>query len=384
MQGIYIDNKLMAYTHQKSLNKTIFFANSLGSDQSLWNDVIQHLPKGYGYVTYDLPGHGLSDCSNDASIENFADDAIALIESLALQHVIFCGVSIGGMIGQVMLAKRPDLFHCAILCNTASTIGTAERWQQRTTAVKETGLANFAETIINNWFAKQYYQNKARIRLHENMVASTHQQGYLDACQAISQADLTAYAKKIDRPVLCIAGDEDQSVPADDVKALCASLPNAQFEMIKSIGHLPCLEMPAQLVRLLTNFEQSHQDTSRYDLGMQTRKAVLSEAHVALAEKNKTDFDLAFQTLITEGAWGRVWSSPGISARERSMLTLALLAATGNFEEIPMHIRACKRTGATLGDITEAFQHVAIYAGVPKANHAIKLAKQTFSEMEKQ
>lgn len=123
--------------------------------------------------------------------------------------------------------------------------------------------------------------------------------------------------------------------------------------------------------------------SERFNQGMKTRREVLGDAHVDRAEANKTEFDLPFQTLITEGAWGTVWSSDGISRRERSMLTLALLAATGNFEEIPMHIRATARTGASKQDVIEAFQHVAIYAGVPKANHAIKLAKQTYAEMEK-
>ena len=122
--------------------------------------------------------------------------------------------------------------------------------------------------------------------------------------------------------------------------------------------------------------------SERYEQGMATRRAVLGDAHVDRAEAAKTDFDLPFQALITEGAWGTVWSSDGISHRERSMLTLALLAATGNFEEIPMHIRATARTGASKTDVLEAFQHVAIYAGVPRANHALKLAKQTYAEME--
>lgn len=121
---------------------------------------------------------------------------------------------------------------------------------------------------------------------------------------------------------------------------------------------------------------------SRYDEGMKTRRAVLGDAHVDRAEAQKSDFDAAFQTLITEGAWGTVWSSDAISARERSMLTLALLAAMGNFDEIPMHIRATARTGASKQDVIETFQHVAIYAGVPRANHAIKLAKATYAEME--
>lgn len=115
---------------------------------------------------------------------------------------------------------------------------------------------------------------------------------------------------------------------------------------------------------------------------MTTRRAVLGDAHVDRAEAAKTAFDLPFQTLITEGAWGTVWSDDTITRRERSMLTLAILAATGSFDEIPMHVRATARTGASADDIMQAFLHVAIYAGVPKANHAIKLAKQTLAQME--
>ncbi len=121
---------------------------------------------------------------------------------------------------------------------------------------------------------------------------------------------------------------------------------------------------------------------SRRDRGLEIRRQVLGDEHVARAEAAKTDLDTPFQDLITEGAWGTVWASDGISLRERSMLTLALLAATGNFDEIPMHIRATARTGASKTDVLEAFQHVAIYAGVPRANHALKLAKATYAEME--
>ncbi|XHB98471.1 4-carboxymuconolactone decarboxylase [Nitratireductor sp. ac15] len=122
--------------------------------------------------------------------------------------------------------------------------------------------------------------------------------------------------------------------------------------------------------------------SDRYDRGMKVRREVLGDAHVDRAEAAKTAFDQSFQSLITEGAWGTVWASDRLTRRERSMLTVALLAATGNFEEIPMHIRATARTGASREDIAEALQHVAIYAGVPKANHALKLAKQTYAEME--
>ena len=122
--------------------------------------------------------------------------------------------------------------------------------------------------------------------------------------------------------------------------------------------------------------------TDKSTKGDAMRRKVLGDAHVDRASASCSPLDAAFQELITEGAWGTVWASDAISLRERSMLTLALLAATGNFEEIPMHIRATVRTGASPADIAEAFQHVAIYAGVPRANRALTLAKQTFAEME--
>jgi 4-carboxymuconolactone decarboxylase len=122
--------------------------------------------------------------------------------------------------------------------------------------------------------------------------------------------------------------------------------------------------------------------SERHDKGMEIRRRVLGDAHVDRAEAAKTAFDAPFQEMITEGAWGTVWARDTIPLRERSMLTIALLAATGNFEEIPMHIRATRNTGASEADVIEALLHVAVYAGVPKANHAIKLAKATFKEME--
>ena len=122
--------------------------------------------------------------------------------------------------------------------------------------------------------------------------------------------------------------------------------------------------------------------TDRHTKGMQVRRAVLGDAHVDRAEAAKSPLDHAFQTLITEAAWGTVWASDALTRRERSMLTLALLAGLGNEEELALHLRATVRTGASQSDVMEVFQHVAIYAGVPRANSAIRIAKKIFAEME--
>lgn len=122
--------------------------------------------------------------------------------------------------------------------------------------------------------------------------------------------------------------------------------------------------------------------TARLDAGMAVRRSVLGDPHVDRAEAAKTDFDQAFQQFITEGAWGTVWASDGFSKRERSIVTIALLAALRHDEELAMHIRATANTGATESDIREALMHVAVYAGVPAANSAIKIAKQELAKMK--
>jgi 4-carboxymuconolactone decarboxylase len=114
--------------------------------------------------------------------------------------------------------------------------------------------------------------------------------------------------------------------------------------------------------------------------GRQTRRAVLGADHVERAEAAATAFDAPFQELITETAWGHLWSREEWSKRERSIVTIALLAALGHHEEMAMHIRAIARTGATEADVREALLHVAVYAGVPTANTAFRIAKQVFAE----
>lgn len=119
----------------------------------------------------------------------------------------------------------------------------------------------------------------------------------------------------------------------------------------------------------------------RHARGMKTRRAVLGDAHVDRALAAMTAFDEPFQAFVTEGAWGSVWSRPQLTKRERSLVTLALLAALGHDEEVAMHTRASANTGASPDDIREALLHVAVYAGVPAANRAFRIVKKTLAEM---
>ena len=121
----------------------------------------------------------------------------------------------------------------------------------------------------------------------------------------------------------------------------------------------------------------------RYTTGMAVRRSVLGDAHVDRAEAAKTPFDADFQRFISEGAWGSVWARPGLDRRARSMLVIALLAALGHHDELAMHLRATRNTGTTVEDVQEVLLMVAVYAGVPAANAAIRIAKQVYAEPER-
>ncbi|MCK0166274.1 4-carboxymuconolactone decarboxylase [Jannaschia sp. S6380] len=112
------------------------------------------------------------------------------------------------------------------------------------------------------------------------------------------------------------------------------------------------------------------------------RRRVLGDAHVDRAEAARDAFDAPFQDLITEAAWGHVWSRDTWDARQRSIVTLAILCAQGHWDEVAMHLRATARTGATRDDVRELILHVAIYAGVPAANRAMRVARETFRSMD--
>ena len=382
MQAVTLNGQLIAYRHSRGGGPTIVFANSLGSDQSLWDGVTDRLGRGFNTLTYDLRGHGQSGLSqSDYTVVELADDLIALLETLGLTDVVLCGMSIGGMVAQSLAARRPDLLSKVILCNTAAKVGNTERWNTRISAVEKHGMERIADTVLQSWFAQSYRaKHPDAIAAHRNMLCRIPAAGYIATCRALRDSDLSDQSSSISVPALCIGGSTDQSVPIEQVTALAASIRGARLEIMDDVGHLPALESAAELARLIEQFCTS--DSSRFDIGMAVRRSVLGSEHVDKAEANKTPFDAAFQNLITETAWGTVWASHGISQRERSMLTLALLAAIGNFDEIPMHVRATARTGASARDIQEAFQHVAVYAGVPRANRALKIARQTLTDME--
>ena len=120
-----------------------------------------------------------------------------------------------------------------------------------------------------------------------------------------------------------------------------------------------------------------------FDRGLAVRTEVLGRAHVEGALKRATPFNEDFQTLVTQYAWGGIWTRPGLDRKTRSMLTIAMLAALGHHEELKLHVRATRNTGVSQDEVKEILLQVAAYAGVPAANSAFAHARQAYEEMEK-
>ena len=122
----------------------------------------------------------------------------------------------------------------------------------------------------------------------------------------------------------------------------------------------------------------------RFETGMRVRREVLGDAHVDRSERGKDEFTTDFQRFITETAWGSVWSRPGLDRKTRSMVTIAILAALGRYDELRLHVRATENTGVSKAEVAELLMHAAVYAGVPAANSAFHHAREVYAELDEE
>ncbi len=232
----------------------IVFANSLGTDLRLWDDLLPLLPKGLKIIRYDKRGHGLSSQPPAPySMGALVRDAEALLDHLAVRDCVFVGLSIGGMIAQGLAVKRLDQIRALVLSNTAAKIGTANMWQDRIEAVRAGGIEALADPIMERWFSKPF-RNGPEIEIWRNMLVRQPDEGYVGCSAAISGTDFYTPTSGLRLPTLGIAGTEDKSTPPDLVRETVDLIPGSRFELIRRSGHLPCVERPEEYAELLRQF----------------------------------------------------------------------------------------------------------------------------------
>ncbi|MCY4306015.1 MAG: 3-oxoadipate enol-lactonase [Aestuariivita sp.] len=230
-----------------STDRPIVFANSLGTDLRIWDNVIKNLPRNIPILRYDKSGHGLSE-GGATTIFEFADDLAGIMDSLAIQNALVCGVSIGGMIAQVLASSRPDLAAGLLLCNTGYRIGTEQSWSQRISALTEKGLEGIADDILECWFSQAFRNNHAKLVAgYKLMLTRTPEEEYITVCDILRMADLENIARQINCPTLCVAGSEDLATPPSFVQQLSSVISNGRYFCYQSVGHLPCIEVPDKI-----------------------------------------------------------------------------------------------------------------------------------------
>ena len=234
----------------------IVFANSLGTDFRLWDQILPYLPAGLKILRFDKRGHGLSSCpGGDYRMDDLVQDTVRLLEALEIRDCLFVGLSIGGIIAQGLAASHPQLLRAMVISNTAARIGTEAMWQERIDAARAGGIEALADSVMERWFSKAYRQQREHeLIAWRNMLTRTPLDGYIGCSAAIAVNDYTESTASLSLPTLAIAGSEDGSTPPDLVRATANLIPGSRFELIDNAGHLPCVEQPATYARILNDF----------------------------------------------------------------------------------------------------------------------------------
>ena len=300
---------------------------------------------------------------------SLAADAMAALDALGIAAAHVAGVSIGGRLCLELAATYPDRVLSIIPCDTGFVSGPPERWVTRMDGVLHGGMAAVQDAVMANWVIDP---GLASSRALLRMLLRTDPMGYLGCSAALRDATMPG---PIDCPTTVVVGEADPSSPVAKSQEIHAAIAGSRLVVIPGASHIPNFEAAGPLTAImLQHLAAQHRPGA--EAGMAVRRAVLGDAHVDRSEASLTAIDAPFRDFILEGVWGSVWTRPGLSRHQRSLITLSMLAALGLDEEFRLHIRATANTGVSPAEITEALLHVASYAGVPRANHALKIVKE--------
>ncbi|WGP06916.1 4-carboxymuconolactone decarboxylase [Bacillus subtilis] len=382
-------------------------------------------------IGIDLPGHGRSapiDVPAGTSVapritmSDLAEAVLATLDRVLPDvaapgaPVDLAGDSIGGATALQLALDHGDRFgRIAVFC-TGAKIGEAAGWEERAQTVATSGTPTQVIGSAQRWFGEGFMDREPEASaalLHSLQDADRF--SYAALCYALADFDVRARLPEITRPLLAVAGSQDQPTPATKLAEIANGVPGALLEVIDGAAHLVPAEAPVVTAGLLADFLQGKglgagaggtggagataADDSEADLpiasgpreasrdeireaGMTVRRQVLSDAHVDRANAKVDDFTSDFQDLITRYAWGEIWTRPGLERRMRSAITLTAMIAGGHEAELAMHVKAALRNGLTRDEIKEVLLQSAIYCSVPSANTAFSVASQALVEYD--
>jgi len=234
---------------------TVMLSNSLGTTLQMWEPQMRALTQLFRVIRYDRRGHGKSSAPpGPYSIERFGRDVIAILDDLNIDKVHWCGLSMGGMVGQWLGANAPERLGKIVLANTTCHYPDPTNWQNRIKAVREGGIAAVADTIIAGWLTADFREREPQIaeRL-KAMLSATPVEGYLASCEALSTLDLRDQLPNIKNPTLVIAGRHDMSTPIAAGELIRSNIPGASLTILDA-AHLSNIEQPHAFTDAVVGF----------------------------------------------------------------------------------------------------------------------------------
>jgi 3-oxoadipate enol-lactonase len=233
----------------------IVLSNSLGTTMGMWEPQIAALTRQFRVVRYDTRGHGLSTVTpGPYSIAGLGRDVTALFDSLVIERAHFCGLSMGGMIGQWLGIHASHRMNRLVLCNTAARISTAEAWNTRISMVRQGGMEAVTSAILQRWFTADFIERApAAIESMRQMLRGTSAQGYLACCEALRDADLIADVARIKARTLVITGAHDPAAPPEQGRFLAARIAGARYLELPA-SHVSNIEAAEAFTAALVDF----------------------------------------------------------------------------------------------------------------------------------
>jgi 3-oxoadipate enol-lactonase/4-carboxymuconolactone decarboxylase len=363
----------------------LILSNSIGTDHAVWAPQVPDLLPHFQVLRYDTRGHGASEVTRgEYSIEMLGRDVLGLADALGIPNFSFCGLSLGGAIGQWLGVNAADRVTSLVLANTSAKFGERNNWEMRIKMVCEGGMAAVVDMALQRFFSPQTLaDSNAHASAVKSVLLGTDPAGYVACCAALRDFDSRSMLGNVHVPTLVISGDRDIATPwAGNGEVLAREIPNARSLQLPA-AHLSNLERPRSFLAALLEFLLAEGDqTGGSERGLAVRRAILGEEHVDRAIAATNDFDREFQNLITRYAWGTIWTRPELDVRTRRLLALQTLAALGRWEEFAMHVRAGLQHELEASDLKELLLQTAIYAGVPAANTGFQIAKKIFESTD--
>jgi 3-oxoadipate enol-lactonase / 4-carboxymuconolactone decarboxylase len=380
-------NTRMFYRLQGNAGRPVLIlSHSIGTDQSMWDSQVADLLPHFQVLRYDTRGHGASDApGGEYTVAMLGGDFLGLADTLGISQFAFCGLSMGGAIGQWVAAHAPERVTHLVLANTSPQFVPRTNWETRIAAVLKGGMQAIVDVVMPRMFLPETLAKKnphaASIR---SVFLGTDPVGYTGCCAALRDLDHGDLLPKIKAPTLVIVGDHDVSTPwSGHGERLVRGISGAKVLHLDA-AHLSNIERPRSFSTVLLEFllPQTHSAVDLLQTGFEVRRAALGDAHVDKAIAATTDFTREFQELITRYVWGTIWSRPELDWRSRRLVVLAVTASLGRWEEFALHVRAGLANELELCDLKELLLQIAVYAGVPAANTGFKIASEQIKKNE--